>query len=56
MCYDIKTSLEKQLQRALTDGHKDLVSEINKKLSIFSDSEINLYPTSGFDHPNISFT
>jgi putative SOS response-associated peptidase YedK len=53
MCYDIKTSLEKQLRRALMDGHKDLVSEINKKLSIFSDSEINLYHASGFDHPKM---
>jgi putative SOS response-associated peptidase YedK len=53
MCYDIKTSLEKQLRRALLDGHKDRVSEINKKLSIFSKSEINLYHASGFDHPNM---
>ncbi|MFT5349179.1 MAG: hypothetical protein ACI9M3_002229, partial [Bacteroidia bacterium] len=32
MCYDIKTSLEKQLRRALLDGSKADAQEIAEKL------------------------
>jgi putative SOS response-associated peptidase YedK len=53
MCYDIKTSLEKQLRRALLDGDKEQVTQITEKLSIFSHEEVNLYHASGFDHPRM---
>lgn len=53
MCYDIKTSLEKQLRRALLDGNIDMVTQINDKLKIFSNDEVNLYHASGFDHPKM---
>ena len=53
MCYDIKTSLEKQIRRALLDGNRDNVQTINEKLSIFSKEEVNLHHASGFDHPRM---
>lgn len=53
MCYDIKTSLEKQLRRALLDGNSDNVSEILEKLKIFSNDEIELNHVSGFSHPRL---
>ncbi len=53
MCYDIKTSLEKQLRRALLDGNRDDVQTITEKLSIFSKNEVNLHHASGFDHPRM---
>jgi putative SOS response-associated peptidase YedK len=53
MCYDIKTSLEKQLRRAILDGNADQIKEINEKLSIFSPDEIELNHASGFSHPKM---
>ncbi len=53
MCYDIKTSLEKQLRRAILDGNQAQIDEINEKLSIFSPTEIELNHASGFTHPKI---
>jgi putative SOS response-associated peptidase YedK len=53
MCYDIKTSLEKQLRRAILDGNQSQIDEINEKLSIFSPDKIELNHTSGFDHPTL---
>ncbi len=53
MCYDIKTSLEKQLRRAILDGNADQIKEINEKLSIFSPDEIALNHASGFSHPKM---
>ena len=53
MCYDIKTSLEKQLRRAILDGNLAQIEEINEKLSIFSPDEIELNHVSGFNHPQL---
>ncbi|MEN8731540.1 MAG: SOS response-associated peptidase [Bacteroidia bacterium] len=53
MCYDIKTSLEKQLRMALLGGNKAEADEIADKLKIFSKDEVNLYHASGFDHPTM---
>jgi putative SOS response-associated peptidase YedK len=53
MCYDIKTSLEKQLRRAMLDGNQAQIDEIHEKLSIFSPSEIELNHASGFTHPRL---
>lgn len=53
MCYDIKTSLEKQLRRAILDGNQEQIAEINQKLSIFSPEQIELYHSSGFTHPQL---
>jgi putative SOS response-associated peptidase YedK len=53
MCYDIKTSLEKQLRRALLDGSSSHVSDILEKLKIFSKDEIELHHASGFSHPSM---
>ncbi|MBT8327443.1 MAG: SOS response-associated peptidase [Bacteroidia bacterium] len=53
MCYDIKTSLEKQLRRAILDGNLAQFEEINEKLSIFSPDEIELNHVSGFSHPQM---
>lgn len=53
MCYDIKTSLEKQLRRAILDGNVSQIQEINKKLKIFSPDQIELNHSSGFNHPQM---
>ncbi len=53
MCYDIKTSLEKQLRRALLDGNKSDADDIAEKLKIFSKEDITLYHASGFEHPKM---
>lgn len=53
MCYDIKTSLEKQLRRAILDGNQEQIAEINEKLSIFSPDKIELNHASGFSHPQL---
>lgn len=53
MCFDIKTSLEKQLRQALLDGHKPTATEIVAKLSKYSKEEVNIHHASGFDHPSI---
>ena len=53
MCYDIKTSLEKQLRRALLDDDSKSTTEILEKLKIFSEDDITLHHASGFDHPNM---
>lgn len=53
MCYDIKSSLEKQLRRAILDGDKAAIDQINEKLSIFTPDQIELHHSSGFDHPNL---
>ncbi len=42
MCYDIKTSLEKQLRRALLDDDSKSTTEILEKLKIFSEDDITL--------------
>jgi len=53
MCYDIKTSLEKQLKKALIDGKINDFKKITEKLRTFSKDEITLYHASGFDHPQM---
>lgn len=53
MCYDIKTSLEKQLRRALLDGSKADAQEIAEKLKIFTKEDIELHHASGFKHPQM---
>lgn len=53
MCYNIKTSLEKQLRRALLDGKKLDVEEIAEKLEIFSNDDVTLHHASGFEHPQM---
>ncbi len=53
MCYDIKTSLEKQLRRAILDGNLQEINEINEKLSIFTPEQIELNHASGFTHPKL---
>jgi hypothetical protein len=53
MCYDIKTSLEKQLRRALLEGSKKDAQEIAEKLKIFSKKDIELHHSSGFEHPQM---
>jgi len=53
MCYDIKTSLEKQLRRALLDGSASDAQEIAEKLEIFSKDQISLHHSSGFEHPTM---
>jgi putative SOS response-associated peptidase YedK len=53
MCYDIKTSLEKQLRRALLDGSKTQAESMAKKLEIFSKDQVELHHASGFDHPKM---
>jgi putative SOS response-associated peptidase YedK len=53
MCYDIKTSLEKQLRRALLEGSKKDAQEIAEKLNIFSKKDIELHHASGFEHPQM---
>jgi putative SOS response-associated peptidase YedK len=53
MCYNVKTSLEKQLKKTLLDGKDIDVKKIAAKLKRFSKDEINLYHASGFDHPQM---
>lgn len=53
MCYDIKTSLEKQLRRALLDGDGSNATEILEKLKTFSKQDVELHHASGFDHPQV---
>lgn len=53
MCYDIKTSLEKQLRRALLDDDSKSATEILEKLKIFSEDDVILNHASGFDHPKM---
>jgi putative SOS response-associated peptidase YedK len=42
-----------QLRRAILDGNKAGIEEINKKLSVFSPDEIELNHVSGFSHPRL---
>ena len=51
MCYDIKTSLEAQLKRALREGDREAEAEIREKLLPFTD--LPLYHASGFSHPRV---
>ncbi len=51
MCYDIKTSLETQLKRAIRFGQLDAILEIEEKLRPFSES--NLHHVSGYAHPKL---
>lgn len=53
MCYDVKTSLEKQLRRALLNDDSKSATEILEKLKIFSHDDITLNHVSGFDHPSM---
>ncbi|TSE07931.1 SOS response-associated peptidase [Aquimarina algiphila] len=51
MCYDIKTSLETQLQRAKLNNDSQKIVELTEKLAPFTD--LPLYHSSGFKHPQI---
>lgn len=51
MCYDIKTSLEAQLKRALRSGDEQAAEEIREKLLPFTD--LPIHHTSGFNHPRL---
>lgn len=42
-----------QLRRAILDGNKAAINEINEKLSVFSPDEIELNHASGFSHPKL---
>lgn len=51
MCYDIKASLEAQLQRALRRGDKDAAAQIREELLPYTD--LPLFHASGFSHPRV---
>ena len=51
MCYDIKASLESQLNRARRKGDEQAVREIIEKLAPLSD--LPLYHVTGFQHPKL---
>ena len=51
MCYDIKTSLEAQLKRALRRGDAQAAEEIREKLLPYTD--LPLFHASGFSHPRL---
>ncbi len=51
MCYDIKTSLETQLNRARRDGDQNAIKEIIEKLAPLTD--LPLFHVSGFSHPKL---
>jgi len=51
MCYDIKASLEAQLNRARRKGDEKAIAEILEKLIPISD--VPIYHASGFQHPKL---
>jgi putative SOS response-associated peptidase YedK len=51
MCYDIKTQLQAQLQKAKRLGDLKAIDEITRKLLPYTD--LPLYHASGFSHPKI---
>jgi len=51
MCYDIKTSLETQLKRAIRLGDQKAVEAIKAKLGPLTD--LPLFHASGFSHPKL---
>lgn len=51
MCYDIKASLEAQLNRARRKGDEKAIAEILEKLIPISD--LPVYHVSGFQHPKL---
>lgn len=51
MCYDIKASLEAQLQRALRRGDQDAAAQIREELLPYTD--LPLFHASGFSHPRV---
>ncbi|MBZ0328201.1 MAG: SOS response-associated peptidase [Altibacter sp.] len=51
MCYDIKASLEAQLQRARRNNDLQAISEIIEKLAPLTD--LPIYHASGFSHPEM---
>ena len=51
MCYDIKASLEAQLQRALRRGDDDAAAQIREELLPYTD--LPLFHASGFSHPRV---
>ena len=51
MCYDIKASLEAQLNRARRSGDLQAMEEIRERLVPLTD--LPLYHSSGFNHPEL---
>ncbi|MBT8255978.1 MAG: SOS response-associated peptidase [Bacteroidia bacterium] len=51
MCYDIKASLESQLNRARREGDEDAIKEIIEKLAPLTD--LPIFHASGFSHPKL---
>ncbi len=51
MCYDIKASLESQLNRAKRKGDALAIREIKEKLVPFT--QLPIFHTSGFSHPKL---
>jgi putative SOS response-associated peptidase YedK len=51
MCYDIKASLESQLQRALMRGDADLANQIKEEL--VPQTDLPVHHASGFSHPKL---
>ncbi|MDO1513659.1 SOS response-associated peptidase [Maribacter confluentis] len=51
MCYDIKTSLEAQLKRAMRNSDLKAIEEIVEKLAPLTD--LPVYHASGFSHPEV---
>lgn len=51
MCYDIKASLEAQLERALRRGDHDAADQIREELLPYTD--LPLFHASGFSHPRV---
>lgn len=51
MCYDIKASLEAQLNRARRKGDLQAMEEIRERLAPLTD--LPLYHSSGFNHPEL---
>ncbi len=51
MCYDIKASLEAQLERALRRGDQDAAAQIREELLPYTD--LPLFHASGFSHPRV---
>lgn len=51
MCYDIKASLESQLNRARRKNDTAAIQEITEKLAPLTD--LPIYHTTGFNHPSL---
>lgn len=51
MCYDIKASLESQLQRAIMRGDADRVNELRQVL--IPQTDLPVFHASGFSHPRL---